>query len=77
MSKITKKQMNVLTAIIEYLDSHGYPPSYRELAGLVNLVSASTVKGHLESLKKKGFVTWEVGRPRTLQIIEQQKSSAS
>jgi SOS-response transcriptional repressor LexA len=42
----------------------------------MNLVSASTIKKHLDTLKKKGYVSWEEGRPRTLNIIEQKESSA-
>ncbi|MFF2449393.1 transcriptional regulator [Neobacillus sp. NPDC058068] len=77
MCKITKKQLDILAVIKSFIAQHGYPPSYREIASLVNLVSASTIKGHLESLRKKGLVDWEIGRPRTLHLIDQKESSAT
>jgi SOS-response transcriptional repressor LexA len=76
MPKLTKKQQKLLAVLKAYTIQHGYPPSYRELADLMNLVSASTIKQHLDTLKKKGYVDWEESRPRTLHIIEQKESSA-
>ncbi|WP_245796528.1 hypothetical protein [Domibacillus antri] len=35
----------------------------------LNLASSSTVKGHLDLLKKKGYLTWEEGKPRTLRML--------
>jgi len=76
MNKLTKKQNKILVLIQEYINQHGYPPSYRELAAMMNLVSSSTVKCYLDILKKKGYLNWEERRPRTLHIIEQKESSA-
>jgi SOS-response transcriptional repressor LexA len=42
---------------------------------IVNLKSSSTIKGHLDCLKAKGFITWEPGLPRTLKIIRQNKTA--
>ncbi|MBO0962455.1 transcriptional regulator [Neobacillus sp. MM2021_6] len=77
MRKITQKQLKILAVLKTYIAQHGYPPSYRELAVLMNLVSSSTIKQHLDSLRKKGLVDWEEGLPRTLHIIEQKESSAN
>lgn len=78
MSKLTKKQRDILDAIQSYTAINYYPPSYRELAKIMNLVSPSSVKGYLDILKKKGYVNWEEGQPRTLHIIEKtEKSSAT
>jgi SOS-response transcriptional repressor LexA len=68
--KLTKKQSKMLEAINAYINRKGYAPSYRELATIVNLLSASTVKGHLERLKEKGYITWESGQPRTLRVLK-------
>lgn len=70
MLKLTKKQENILKIISDYMNTVGYPPSYREICKKANLASPSTVLGYLEILKKKGYITWEPGLPRTLQIIE-------
>ncbi|WP_445429625.1 hypothetical protein [Bacillus atrophaeus] len=36
---------------------------------LLGVTSPSTVKGLLDALKRKEYVTWEVGLPRTLKIM--------
>lgn len=77
MNKLTKKQMKILSLLEVYITQHGYPPSYRELAVLMNLVSSSTVKGYLDCLRKKRYVSWEEGVPRALHFIEQKESSAT
>jgi SOS-response transcriptional repressor LexA len=74
---LTKKQMKILTLLKEFILQHGYPPSYRELANLMNLVSSSTVKQYLDTLRKKGYLSWEEGQPRTLHIIDQNEKSSA
>ncbi|MGG3799003.1 winged helix-turn-helix transcriptional regulator [Metabacillus fastidiosus] len=68
--KLTKKQEEVLKVISNYIDEEGISPSYRELAERVNLASPSTVKGHLERLKQKGYITFFSGQPRTLKVLK-------
>lgn len=60
----------MLNALSNYIDEKGYVPSIREVGGMVNLASASTVYNHIEKLKDKGFITWEPGQPRTIQILK-------
>ncbi|MCI2255570.1 hypothetical protein L2D08_14450 [Domibacillus sp. PGB-M46] len=47
-----------------------YPPSIREIGDAVELKPSSTVKGHLDRLKASGYVTWEQGKPRTLNVVK-------
>ncbi|WP_081412706.1 transcriptional regulator [Fictibacillus gelatini] len=70
MHKLTKRQTAILEAIRNYIDQNHYAPTVREVGQAVGLTSSSTIMGHLERLRKKGFVTWEQGRPRTLRVIE-------
>ncbi len=37
---------------------------------MLGLTSPSTVKGLLDALKRKEYVTWEAGFPRTLKVIK-------
>jgi repressor LexA len=68
--KLTDRQLGILNMISEFIMKRGYSPSYRDIAKSVKLASPSTVVGHLEKLKEKGYVTWEPGCPRTLQILK-------
>ncbi|AKL83947.1 LexA family protein [Bacillus atrophaeus] len=69
MRKITERQFETLQVIEKYIKEKGFAPTYRELMNLLGVTSPSTVKGLLDALKRKEYVTWEVGSPRTLKII--------
>ena len=51
-----------------YAEKKNYPPSIREIGQAVELKSTSTVKGHLDRLRARGYITWEEGKPRTLRL---------
>lgn len=69
-NKLTKRQREALEAVINYVETKNYPPSYRELGNLIGLSSSSTVSSILNKLKEKGYVSWEEGQPRTLRILK-------
>jgi len=66
--KLTKRQVDLFNAIKVYIEDNGHSPSYRELADISGLKSTSTVSGHLEKLKAKGYINFIRGAPRTLTI---------
>ncbi|MCY8513575.1 transcriptional regulator [Bacillus atrophaeus] len=71
MRKITKRQSEVLETISQFIDQKGYPPSYRQLMKELGVNSPSTVKGLLDALKRKEYITWQEGLPRTLRLLEE------
>ncbi|MBL6010672.1 transcriptional regulator [Bacillus halotolerans] len=70
MRKITERQFETLQVIENYIKEKGVAPTYRELMNMLGLTSPSTVKGLLDALKRKEYVTWEAGAPRKLKIIK-------
>ncbi|MBL4974782.1 transcriptional regulator [Bacillus halotolerans] len=70
MRKITERQYETLQVIEKYINEKGFAPTYRELMNLLGLTSTSTVKGLLDALRRKEYVTWEAGSPRTLKIVK-------
>ncbi len=68
INKLSRKEKELVIAIKQYVEDNGYPPTYRELRDLVGLKSISTVSGHLERLKAKGYVSYISGSARTLSI---------
>ena len=66
----TKRQNEVLEALTNYINTNGYPPSFRDLGESLGLKSSSTISDLLDKLRNKGYVTWEEGRPRTLQVLK-------
>ena len=56
-AQLTERQRTVLEAIRRAVRETGLPPTRTELAKALNFEHASAVKGHLEALAKKGWVT--------------------
>lgn len=71
MSKISKRQNSILDFIKQEVREKGYPPSVREIAEAVGLLSSSTVHGHLDRLEKKGFIRRDPTKPRAIEILSQ------
>lgn len=68
LEHLTKRQKEILDFISEYIASHDYAPSYREIAEFFHLSSIATVADHLDNLKEKGFLTKDYNEARSLQL---------
>src|SRR4030042_3776297 len=68
MDHLTKRQKEILDFIEQYIATHDYAPSYREIAEFFHLSSIATVADHLENLKSKGFLTKDFNEARSLQL---------
>lgn len=66
---LTKRQLEILDFIQEYLDEKGYPPTVRDIGGAVGLTSSSTVHAHLANLEKAGAIRRDPTKPRALEIL--------
>jgi repressor LexA len=68
-SGLTHRQQEILTFVQRYTESHGYPPSVREIGQAMGLTSSSTVHSHLRALERKGFLRRDPSKPRALEIL--------
>lgn len=68
-SQLTRRQQEILTFVQRYAESHGYPPSVREIGQAMGLTSSSTVHSHLEALARKGFLRRDPSKPRALEVL--------
>jgi len=68
MNTLTKRQKEILDFISEYIASHDYAPSYREIAEFFHLSSIATVADHIDNLKEKEFLTKDFNEARSLQL---------
>lgn len=66
---LTARQLDVLHWIVGFADSHGYPPTIREIGHAYGWTT-NGVKSHLEAMRKKGWVSWVDGHSRTLRVLE-------
>ncbi|MCM3713299.1 transcriptional repressor LexA [Halalkalibacter oceani] len=69
MSKLSKRQLEILEYIKDEVRKKGYPPSVREIGEAVGLASSSTVHGHLSRLEKKGYIRRDPTKPRAIEIL--------
>ena len=71
MPPLTKKQAEMLSYIREHIRSHGYAPSYREIADNFSLSSPATVHQHVKTLVEKGVIRMgEEGEARSIAIMK-------
>ncbi|GIN21357.1 MAG TPA: transcriptional repressor LexA [Bacillus bacterium] len=77
MSKLSKRQEDILTFIKDEVKKKGYPPSVREIGKAVGLASSSTVHGHLERLESKGLIRRDPTKPRAIEVLDQENTAVS
>ena len=70
MSKISKKQQEILEYIKNQILQRGFPPAVREICEAVNLKSTSSVHSHLETLEKNGYIRRDPTKPRAIEIMD-------
>lgn len=75
MTKLSKRQQDILAFIKEEVRAKGYPPSVREIGEAVGLASSSTVHGHLARLETKGLIRRDPTKPRAIEILDQEVST--
>ena len=69
MTELTKRQDEVLKYIKEYIVSHGYPPTVREIGKDLGVSSPATIHTHLNNLEKKGFIKKDGSKNRALELL--------
>lgn len=65
---ITKRQKQVLDFVSTFIEKHGYAPSLEEIGRALGLSSVATVHKHLSNLQRKGLLTREWNRGRSLTV---------
>ena len=68
MKEPTSRQREVLAFIIEFVQSHSYPPTIREIADYFS-ISVKGAYDHVAALKKKGKLKFEDKRSRTMEVV--------
>lgn len=67
----TKKQKELLGYIEQFINEHGYSPSYREIMNGLNYTSVATVALHVNSLIKRGHLRKREHSARSLEVVVQ------
>ena len=56
MKDLTDRQKQMLTFIIDHINLHGFPPSWREIGAEMDIGSTNGIHDHLVALERKGFI---------------------
>jgi repressor LexA len=68
---LTKRQKEILDYVTQYIELHGYAPSYREIAEAFKLGSVATVAEHIDTLVQKGLLSKQDNAARSVQLVKQ------
>jgi repressor LexA len=66
---LTDRQREIWDFLVRYVESHGYPPTVREIGQEVGLASPSTVHAHLANLERAGMLRRDPTKPRALELL--------
>ena len=69
MQKLTDRQRAVLEFIGCQIEDCGYPPTLREIGNHLGIKSTNGVNDHLRALERKGYLTREDMKSRTLRLV--------
>jgi repressor LexA len=72
MKEPTSRQKEVLSFIVEYIRSHVYPPTIREIADYFS-ISVKGAHDHVRALQKKGVLKQGDKRSRTLELVKHEE----
>jgi len=72
MKEPTERQKEVLGFIAEYISSHAYPPTIREVADFFS-ISVKGANDHLAALKKKGLLKQGDKKSRTIKLVKDEE----
>jgi repressor LexA len=74
---LTQRQQEVYDYVVSYVDSHGYPPTVREIGEAVGLASPSTVHAHLANLERAGYLRRDPTKPRALELTKRERTAGA
>ena len=66
---ITKRQRQVYDYISRFVSEKGYSPSFEEIGEGLELSSLATVHKHISNLEKKGLLTRDYNRSRSIDLL--------
>ncbi len=68
--KLTDAQNELYEWIKNYIQSNQHSPSIRQMMKAMGLKSPAPIQSRLKHLQEKGFILWQEGKARTLQLTE-------
>ncbi|MFN7229751.1 MAG: transcriptional repressor LexA [Synechococcaceae cyanobacterium] len=67
---LTDAQQELYDWLVAYIGEHRHSPSIRQMMEAMGLRSPAPIQSRLRHLQQKGWLTWQEGQARTLQLLE-------
>ena len=68
---LTSAQSELFEWIKSYMKNFKHSPSIRQMMQAMSLKSPAPIQSRLKHLQEKGYISWQEGKARTLQIVEE------
>ncbi len=68
---LTQAQNELYLWIRDYMKEFHHSPSIRQMMQAMGLKSPAPIQSRLKHLQEKGFISWQEGKARTMQIVEE------
>ncbi len=68
-SNLTTAQNELLEWIKKYMSEFQHSPTIRQMMEAMGLKSPAPIQSRLKHLQEKGFISWQEGKARTMQIV--------
>ena len=71
---LTTAQQELYDWLVDFIGDHHHSPSIRQMMQAMGLRSPAPIQSRLRHLQQKGWIKWQEGQARTLQLIEERIS---
>ena len=68
---LTQAQNELYAWIKNYMRDFQHSPSIRQMMQAMGLKSPAPIQSRLKHLQEKGYISWQEGKARTMQIVEE------
>ena len=68
---LTEAQNELYEWIKTYMKDFKHSPSIRQMMEAMGLKSPAPIQSRLKHLQEKGYISWQEGKARTLQLVEE------
>ena len=68
---LTDAQSELYSWIRDYMKEFKHSPSIRQMMQAMGLKSPAPIQSRLKHLQEKGFISWQEGKARTLQVVDE------
>tara|TARA_Y100000991_G_scaffold215079_1_gene204409 strand:- start:654 stop:1271 length:618 start_codon:yes stop_codon:yes gene_type:complete len=70
-NNLTKAQDELYGWIKNYMKNFQHSPSIRQMMQAMGLKSPAPIQSRLKHLQEKGYISWQEGKARTMQVVDE------